>query len=130
MERINNEALRASDDAAQAAGTGAPRVTLANIEARIVGENYFTAGDAAIALGQPNHTSLHLLTLCVLILDNGFTVTGESACASPENFNAQFGRELARKHAVEKVWTLEAYLLRERLHAATRAGEALSASAG
>lgn len=56
---------------------------------------------------------LKLLTFCVLILKNGFTVTGESACASPENFNAEIGRKIARQNAVQKIRQLEWYLLRE-----------------
>lgn len=58
---------------------------------------------------------LALLTFCVLVLRNGFTVTGESACASPENFNAEIGRHVARENAVAKVWPLMGYALKERL---------------
>lgn len=65
---------------------------------------------------QPVHESLPLLTFCVLVLRNGFTVTGESACASPENFDAEMGRKIARQNAVNKVWALEGYLLKERLY--------------
>ncbi len=63
-------------------------------------------------------TALGLLTFCVLVLKNGFTVTGESACASPENFDAELGRKIARKNAVEKCWPLMGYALKERLSAA------------
>lgn len=59
--------------------------------------------------------SLHLLTICVLVLRNGFTVTGESACASPENFDAEIGRKIARKNAVEKIWPLMGYELRSKI---------------
>ena len=62
------------------------------------------------------HESLGLLTFCVLVLKNGFTVTGESACASPENFNEELGRKIARANAVNKVWPLEGYLLKQMLH--------------
>ena len=58
---------------------------------------------------------LSLLTFCVLVLRNGFTVTGESACASPENFDAEIGRKVARANAVQKIWALEGYLLKQRL---------------
>ena len=61
--------------------------------------------------------SLNLLTFCVLVLRNGFTVTGESACASPENFDAEIGRKVARANAVEKMWPLMGYALKEKLHA-------------
>ncbi|MFY9438982.1 MAG: Gp49 family protein, partial [Burkholderiaceae bacterium] len=60
---------------------------------------------------------LALLTFCVLVLKNGFTVTGESACASPENFDAELGRKIARKNAIDNVWPLMGYALKERLAA-------------
>ena len=55
------------------------------------------------------------LTVCCLTLQNGFTVVGDSACASPENFDAGLGRKIARGNAREKIWALEGYLLKERL---------------
>lgn len=59
--------------------------------------------------------ALKLLTFCVLVLRNGFTVTGESACASPENFDAELGRIIARQNAVQKMWPLMGYALKDRL---------------
>lgn len=56
------------------------------------------------------------MTFCVLVLRNGYTVTGESACASPENFNAEIGRKIAKDNARNKIWGLEGYLLRQKLH--------------
>ena len=110
----------------QAKGLTAPRVTPADIEANIVGEAYFTALDgieeseyAEIRPFGPSinsfEKSLSLLTFCVLVLRNGFTVTGESACASPENFDAELGRKIARQNAVSKMWPLMGYALKERL---------------
>lgn len=55
------------------------------------------------------------LTVCCLTLTNGFTVIGESACASPENFNAEIGENVAFRNAREKIWSLEGYLLKQRL---------------
>ena len=55
--------------------------------------------------------------MCCLTLRNGFTVTGESACASPENFDAELGKKIARSNARDKIWALEGYALRERLAA-------------
>lgn len=121
-------------------GLTAPRVTPADIEANIVSEHYFTAADGVdgadiatsraesphealmvIALdddvpkdGTPM-AALSLLTFCVLVLKNGFTVTGESACASPENFDAEIGRKIARQNAVQKIWPLMGYELKVRL---------------
>jgi N4 Gp49/Sf6 Gp66 family protein len=102
-----------------AKGLTAPRVTLKDIEAVVTHEFYFTAsqGISPRPMDDATWTALSLLTFCVLVLKNGFTVTGESACASPENFNAELGRKVARQNAVSKVWMLEGYLLKERLHA-------------
>lgn len=99
----------------------APRVTPADIEANIAGEYYFTAADGirgANSLECERGDPLTLLTFCVLVLKNGFTVTGESACASPENFDAEIGRKIARQNAVAKIWPLMGYALKERLGAA------------
>ena len=65
--------------------------------------------------GAPQHQSLDLLTFCVLVLRNGFTATGESACASPENFDAELGRKIARQNAVAKIWPLMGYALKQDL---------------
>ena len=111
----------------QEKGLTAPRVTPADVEAAIVGEYYFTAlqgarmavmdslTDGGAAPKHPLAESLGLLTFCVLTLENGFTVTGESACASPENFDAELGRKIARQNATNKIWPLLGYALRERL---------------
>lgn len=56
------------------------------------------------------------LTVCCLTLNNGFTVTGESACASPENFDAEIGQKIAYGNARDKIWALEGYLLKQKLH--------------
>ena len=124
----------------QAKGLTAPRVTPTDIEANIVSEFFFTAengvdGQDIDELRKMSPTestmivpvtsdatkpsdvwpALGLLTFCVLILRNGFTVTGESACASPENFDAELGRKIARQNAVQKVWPLMGYALRSEL---------------
>lgn len=86
------------------------------------GTNLLTAEEARGMLGYvldaaPAAEPLGLLTFCVLVLRNGFTVTGESACASPENFDAEMGRKIARQNAVQKIWPLMGYELRSRLAA-------------
>ena len=103
-------------------GLNAPRVTPADIANSIAAEYYFTA---SAPFGEDAHPSLSLLTFCVLVLHNGFTVTGESACASPENFNTELGQQIAYKKAVEKIWVLLGYSLREKLHAASLGEAAL-----
>lgn len=123
----------------RARGLTAPRVTPADIEANIASEHYFTADQAVIEAnctreiiagrivrlaavdglkddGNSVIESLRLLTFCVLVLRNGFTVTGESACASPENFDAEIGRKIARTNAVNKIWPLMGYELKQKLH--------------
>ena len=105
----------------QAKGKTASRITPADIEANIASEHYFTAaegcaGRCAMAV-QPNGwvQPLGLLTFCVLVLRNGFTVTGESACVSPENFDAEIGRRVARENAVNKMWPLLGYALKDKM---------------
>lgn len=106
----------------QEKGLNAPRLTPANIDAVIVDKYYFTAANAQWG-ADPNttaligmHKQLEFLTFCVLILKNGFTVTGESACASPENFDAEIGKKIAFENARNKIWQLEGYLLKEKLY--------------
>lgn len=105
----------------KAKGLTAPRVTPADVEANIASEHYFTAEDAIVVLAtsrrkaQDCPESLGLLTFCVLVLRNGFTVTGESACASPENFDAEIGRKIARENAKQKLWPLMGYALKQKL---------------
>ena len=79
----------------------APRVTPARIQEVIAKEEFYRLTGT--------------LTVCVLTLRNGFTVTGESACASPENFSEEIGNKIARENAENKIWALEGYLLREEL---------------
>ena len=106
----------------QAKGKTAARITPADIEANIASEHYFTAEDGVgrasrghTSVGGKNPCALSLLTFCVLVLKNGFTVTGESACASPENFDAEIGRKIARQNAVQKIWPLMGYALKSQL---------------
>ena len=121
---MNNITSPRTDDAGieqeiQAKGLTAPRVTPSDIEANIASEHYFTAAHGVYGADR-NHDFagqlvLELLTFCVLVLRNGFTVTGESACASPENFDAEIGRKIARANAVNKLWPLMGYALKEQL---------------
>lgn len=86
----------------QRKGLNAPRVTPQRIDEVILFEDYHVF---------PNTQ----LTVCCLTLSNGFTVTGESACASHENFDAELGKKIARNNAKQKIWALEGYALKERL---------------
>lgn len=78
----------------------APRVTMQLILSKVAKEAFFFD---------------ETLTICVLTLTNGFKVTGESACASIENFNEELGKKIAKDNAVNKIWMLEGYLLKEQL---------------
>ena len=109
----------------QAKGLTAPRVTLEHIESRIALECY-TTGDCFsvwrydVESTEEKHRllgELQLITVCILILQNGFKVVGESACVSRENFNEELGRKIARQKAVEEIWALEGYLLKEHEYA-------------
>ena len=86
-----------------AKGLTAPRITPELVDAEIVWEDYHIFPDTTV-------------TIAILKLANGFTVTGESACASPENFNAELGRKIARAQARDKIWALLGYALRQKLH--------------
>lgn len=88
----------------QRKGLNAPRLTPTLINETIVSEAYYVF---------PGTT----LTICCLTLRNGYTVTGESASASPENFDEAIGRRIAKDNARQKIWSLEGYLLRQSLWA-------------
>lgn len=80
----------------------APRLTPADIDAVIVGDQYHVFPNTA-------------LTVCCLTLKNGFNVVGESAAASLENFDEEIGRQVSRQNARSKIWALEGYLLKQKL---------------
>lgn len=110
-------------------GLNAPRITPQMIQDNIASEHYFTGADGRygailnetyVGAELPRDDDgdlepLELITFCVLVLRNGFTVTGESACASPENFDAEAGRIAARRNAENKIWPLMGYELKCRL---------------
>lgn len=83
-------------------GLNAPRLTPELIDSIIVDKDFYIFPKTQ-------------LTICCLTLKNGFTVTGESACASPENFNQEIGERIAFTNAREKIWALEGYLLKQKL---------------
>lgn len=108
-------------EAASAAVAKAPeeRVSLASMEAKIAQRYDFIAADAIDALcsdiSQPILPSLDLLSVCIIVMKNGFTVIGKSAPASAKNFDRELGRKFAYEDAVRQLWPLEGYALRERL---------------
>jgi len=100
---MNNEQKIESE--IQAKGLNAPRLTPDLIDGTIQSEQYHVFAGTT-------------LTVCALTLRNGFIVTGESAAASPANFDQAIGRKIARENARNKIWAFEGYLLRENLHKA------------
>lgn len=101
MEKPTDPVVR-EDQIRQVASKG-PRVTLGRVQSRV----------RRVMHLQPTGTTL---TICVIELLNGTYITGESACVSPANFNKELGERIAYENAVQKIWALEGYLLRERLH--------------
>jgi hypothetical protein len=107
-------------------------LTAADVEANIASEHYFTGTDGIIGVtagrairgeslaGMPPPPALGLLTFCVLVLQNGFTVTGKAACASPDTFDAAIGRKIARSDAVLKAWSFMGRQLKQELHLADK----------
>ena len=110
-------------------GLTATRVTPADVANEIASEHYFTAkngvdgaywgpprAESTYESGPIVDVSLRLLTFCVIVLRNGFTVTGESTYASPENFDAQIGRRVARANAVQKIGPLLGFRFKDALN--------------
>ena len=94
-------------------------ITPADIEGYVKSEHYFNAHDAVSfnkdgeRIAAPEE--LTLLTFCVIVLKNGFTLTGISACADPRKYNKEIGEKVARADALNKAWPLMGYVLRSQL---------------
>lgn len=86
----------------QEKGLTSPRVTPARISEVIKSAQSYVFPDT-------------MVTVCCITLTNGFNVVGESACASPENFDAELGAKIAFDNAKQKIWALEGYLLKDKL---------------
>ena len=97
---MNND-CKSTEELLQEKGLNAPRLNPQHIEDTIKKCEF--------------HKLTDVLTVCVLTLQNGFTVTGEAACASPENYDKEIGDKIARENAADKIWLLEGYLLKQRL---------------
>ena len=109
------------------------RVTLEDVNEVIASEHFVTAADGAAMAAHvvaflrnenvvvpetDTRQTLGLLTFCVLVLTNGYTVTGQSACADPNNYNQEIGQRIAREDAVKKIWPLLGFELSSKLAAA------------
>lgn len=111
-----NHDERAVEKEIQSKGLNAPRLSPQHIDDQIVAEYVMRASDAFKDC--PGADQLSCLTICVLRLRNGFLLVGESAGASPENYDAAIGWKIARDNARSKIWALEGYALRSKLAAA------------
>lgn len=106
--------LQQTDQEAAAVAT-APRVALADIEAKVAHQYFVTGEEAVSRVDAPDGIAegLDVLTICFVVMTNGFIVIGKSAPVSPENFNAELGRKFAHEDAIRQLWPMEGYLLRE-----------------
>lgn len=93
-----------------------PRINPLMLDDNIDCVNYLNIGKAVAQANQPDHERHHCMTLCVLVLKNGFVVTGESSCVSLENYDEETGRDVAFENAREKLWPLMGYALRDHMH--------------
>ena len=120
---MNDEQI---EQAVQAKGLTAPRVTAADVEAEIHGIYFFTAEQGArLAIAEEGAAGagpladalpLRQVTVCVLVTRNGHRLVGvNTGPVSPENFDAELGRKLARANAVDQLWPLLGYQLRCQL---------------
>ena len=78
-------------------------VTLEGIKAKIKAECYLILPDGRT-------------TVCMLTLENGYTIKGLSACVDAANFDMDIGRKIAFEDALRQIWPLEGYLLAEKLY--------------
>jgi hypothetical protein len=103
LDRTGLSSLRVTDDASKAVQKTPNRVSLDSMLARIVNEEYL------------HPASIPHMTIAVIVLDNGFALTGVSTPADNVNFDEALGRKFAKEDAIRGMWKLEAYLLRERM---------------
>lgn len=100
-----------------------------SIEAKIKSVYYLNAGSALAMMDkidEADKANLSLVTICIIILENGFKVEGVSACVDPANYNEQIGRECAYENAFEKIWEIEGYLLRQAMWEKDETAKALA----
>ncbi len=119
------DSLQVTDQQSQAVvKSPGTRVSLADIEANIAGEVYMTGNDV-LPVAIPDTPDMHVLernlsvmTVCFIVMKNGFTVIGKTAPADPQNFDRDLGRKFAREDAIRQIWPLMGYALRQKLHEA------------
>lgn len=105
QERTGLSSVRMTDDESKAVQKTPYRVSLDSMLAKITDEEYL----------RPN--SIPHMTICVLLLENGYAIVGKSAPADAANYDAALGRKFAKEDCIRQMWPLEAYLLRDRMAA-------------
>jgi hypothetical protein len=103
QQRTGPSSNELADQAAAAVQKTPNRVTLESLRAKIVNREFI------------HPTSIPHMTICVLMLENGFAVVGKSTPADAANFNPELGEKFALEDAERHIWPLEAYLLREKM---------------
>lgn len=88
------------------------KLTPEYIESLIIRENTMYVRDSFAPANDSN------ITIVILRLKNGFEVIGQSSCIDSNNFDKEIGAGIARKNAVDKVWEIEGYLLKQRMYEA------------
>ena len=103
---------------------GAPRISLADIESEISHVAYMNGGGFFKCADHVDHVtkilpvpgSLEVMTICMMILKNGFMVIGQAAPASLENYDQAHGRKLAYDKCIAQLFPILGYVLKEQLH--------------
>ena len=98
----------------------APRITPDDVDNSISSIHIFSGLEAAkanrVIRSEPvDAESLKLLTMCVIVLKNGFTVTGKSSCVSPENYDRSKGEEIALNNAKDQIYSYLGFELKTKL---------------
>jgi len=108
--------VKDTDERAEKVRTGF-RITLAYMEAGIAEKHFFMLGDALFRVGAikapvDQHPAA-VMTMCVLVMRNGWVVVGKTAPVDPANFNRDLGEQFAYDDAVKQLWPLYAFAHKE-----------------
>lgn len=115
FRHIQHTGIQVTDEAAAAVAVAA-RVSLASIEAKIEAIYHITGSEAIKYKDAPVLECLDRLSICIIVMRNGFMVIGKSAPASPLNYNPELGKRFSYEDAIRQLWPLEGYALRETLY--------------
>jgi Phage protein (N4 Gp49/phage Sf6 gene 66) family len=105
-ERFARTALssvRITDDESKSVQKTPNRVSLDSMLAKVFDEEYI----------RPE--SIEHMTICILVMENGYAVVGKSAPADAENFDEELGKKFAKEDCIRQLWALEGYALREKM---------------